>query len=225
MSLRLGILPRVPSSLVALVVLLAAPPPSAGPQIPRGDSLQRAKQLTWLNNWAEAARVLERLKRSGRLSGDEATTIFSRAVEIRGNIEALSLPSAAKELGAMLSADAVRRDSELRLQILAMKGDVEFQYDLPGAERTWKEVRRLGLERGNGPWAARAGGELGTIAFLNGEVATGLRMVVAAYLKAELYGDSTAKVKQLTALGEGLAEFGRPADAIRFFNKALALSS
>src|SRR5258708_7511984 len=38
-------------------------------------------------------------------------------------------------------------------------------------------------------------------------------------------GDVAAQIKRLTALGEGLAEFGRPADAIRFFEKALARAS
>ena len=136
MKFRLGIRLRIPCSLVALVVFLAAPPPSACPQIPRADSLQRAKQLAWLNNWAESARVLDRLMRSGRLGDDEATRLFSGAVRIRGNIEALSLPAAAKDLAVMLSSDAAQRDPELRLEILAMKGDVEFQYDIPAAQKT-----------------------------------------------------------------------------------------
>jgi CHAT domain-containing protein len=210
---------------VALVVFLAAPPPSACPQIPRADSLQRAKQLAWLNNWAESARVLDRLMRSGRLRGDEATRLFSEAVKIRGNIEALSLPAAAKDLAAMLSSDATQRDPELRLEILTMKGDVEFQYDIPAAEKTWREVRELAASCGRSAWEARAGGELGTIAFLDGEVFTALKMVARSYLRAEMYGDIAAQMKQLAALGEGLAEFGRPADATRFFNKALSLSS
>ncbi len=37
MTFRLGIFPRVRSSHVALLVFLAGPPPSAGPQIPRED--------------------------------------------------------------------------------------------------------------------------------------------------------------------------------------------
>ena len=102
-----------------------------------------------------------------------------------------------------------------------MKGDIEFQYDLPAAEKTWTEVRALASQLGSAAWESRAGGELGCIAFLNGEVFTALRMVATAYLEAEMRGDVAAQIKRLTALGEGLAEFGRPADAIRFFDKAL----
>lgn len=216
---------RVPSSLAALIALLAAPHPAAGPQIPLRDSIQRARYFAWLNNWSAAARVLERLDASGQLSADESTTVFSKAVEIRGNIEALPLPSASKDLAAMLASSAAQTNTALRLQILAMKGDIEFQYDLAAAEKTWKEVRGLASERGNAAWKSRAGGELGCIAFLNGEVFTALRMVAQAYFEAEVRGDIAGQIKRLTALGEGLAEFGRRADAIRFFDRALTMAS
>jgi len=106
-----------------------------------------------------------------------------------------------------------------------MRGDVEFQYDLPGAERTWREVERLAVEIGHTGWKTRAGGELGCIAFLNGQAFTALKKVSTSLLRAEVYNDVAEKMKRLTALGEGLAEFGRPADALAFFNRALALSN
>src|SRR5215468_6618338 len=124
MAFRFSVLPRVPCSLMALLALMAAPHPSAGPQIRPVDSMERARQLAWLNNWSEAARVLERLEGTGRLVGDERRTLFSQAVEIRGNIESLPLPSAASDLAKMVGSDAAQRDPELRLQILAMKGDI-----------------------------------------------------------------------------------------------------
>src|ERR1017187_7101528 len=43
----------------------------------------------------------------------------------------------------LLAPNATQRDPELRFEVLAMKGDVEFQYDIPGAEKTWTEVRQL----------------------------------------------------------------------------------
>jgi CHAT domain-containing protein len=114
---------------------------------------------------------------------------------------------------------------DLHLQILAMKGDIEFQYDLAAAERTWTEVASIAKAAGRYAWEGRATGELGCVAFLNGEPKTALKRVVTAYVKAEISNDVAQKIKTLTALGEGLAEFGRPADAIRFFNRALSLAS
>ena len=169
--------------------------------------------------------MLDRLRGAGRLSADENTSVFARAVAIRGNIEALSLPSARKELEAILDTQAAQRDPTLRLQILAMKGDVEFQYDLPAAEKTWTEVGRLARETGQDAWQVRAEGELGCVAFYNGEINTALRRVVSSYFRAEVSDDVAEKMKTLTALGEGLAEFGRPADAVRFFTHVLKLSA
>jgi CHAT domain-containing protein len=211
---------------IALVVLsLAMQQPAAVRRTSPLDSFERAKQLSWLNNWAEASKVLGRLERSGRLELDERNRTLARAVEIRGNIESLSLPTAARELDRLLATKAAGDDQSLRLQILAMKGDVEFQYDLATAEKTWREVELLSAEIGNRGWEARAGGELGCIAFLNGQAFTALKKVSASLIRAEAYNDVAERMKRLTALGEGLAEFGRPADALAFFNRALALSS
>lgn len=224
MPFRIGASHRVRVSIVVVVLFLAVQQPAAVRRNSPVDSFERAKRLAWLNNWAEAARVLERLQRSGRLQLDERNGILARAVEIRGNIEYLSLPPAAQELDRLLGTDTARNDPALRLQVLAMKGDVEFQYDLPASERTWTEVERLASAIGHRGWEARAEGELGCIAFLNGETFTALKQVSASLIKAEVYNDVAGKMKRLTALGEGLAEFGRPADALAFFNRALALS-
>src|SRR5215468_4054059 len=224
MSVRVGTSHRFRFSIAVVVLFLAVQQPVAVRRTNSVDSFERAKQLAWLNNWAEASRVLTRLQRSGRLELDERNRTPARAVEIRGNIESLSLPSAAGELDRLLATEAARNDQNLPLQILAMKGDVEFQYDLAAAEKTWREVERLAGDIGNSGWEARAGGELGCIAFLNGQAFTAMKKVSASLIRAEVYNDVAEKMKRLTALGEGLAEFGRPADALRFFDRALALS-
>jgi hypothetical protein len=185
---------------IALVVLfLAVQQPAAVRRTSPVDSFARAKQLAWLNNWAEASRVLGRLQRSGRLELDERNRTLARAVEIRGNIESLSLPTAARELDRLLATKAAGDDQSLRLQILAMKGDVEFQYDLAAAEKTWRQVK-LSAEIGSSGWEARAGGELGCIAFLNGQAFTALKKVSASLIRAEAYNDVAEIMKRLTAL-------------------------
>ncbi len=224
MSFRLGASHRVRLPIILVVLFLVVQQPAAVRRSSAVDSFERAKELAWLNNWAEASPVLRRLQHSGHLELDERNTILARAVEIRGNIESLSLPSASRELDRLLATSAARNEQSLRLQILAMKGDVEFQYDLAASEKTWSEVERLAVEIGHSGWEARAGGELGCIAFLNGQAFTALKKVSASFIRAEVYNDVAEKMKRLTALGEGLAEFGRPADALRFFDRALALS-
>src|SRR5690349_15610911 len=103
MPFRIGASKRVRVSIVLVALFLAVQQPAAVRRNSPADSFERAKRLAWLNNWAEAARVLERLQISGRLQLDERNTILARAVEIRGNIESLSLPSAAQELNHLLA--------------------------------------------------------------------------------------------------------------------------
>jgi len=181
--------------------------------------------LAWLNNWAEAAKVLDRLDREGFEFFDEGTALFARAAQIRGGIESMSLPEAADEIAFMLDASPARNDPELRVQLLAVKGDIEFQYDLSAAHETWEGARQLASREGLDIWRARAEGELGTIAFLNGEIYAAVKLVSGALLKAEISGDVAAQIRYRTAMGEGSAEFGRTGDAIRFFDKALALAA
>ena len=131
-------------------LLLAVPRPTAGPETARQSTLQEAKHLAWLNNWTEAAVAFDRLESSGLMPGDEATALFSRAAHIRGNIEGMSLPTAADEVASMLASGTAQNDSELRLELLAIKGDIEFQYNLPAAQASWEEARHLASSRGSG---------------------------------------------------------------------------
>ena len=90
MSFRIGASHRIRVSIVLMVFLLVAQHPAPTRRNIPLDSFERAKQLAWLNNWAEASHVLGRLQRSGHLDLDERNAILARAVEVRGNIESLS---------------------------------------------------------------------------------------------------------------------------------------
>jgi CHAT domain-containing protein len=208
--------------LTGFLILFVAPDELGGPQPVK--PLDAVRRLAWLNNWSAAADTLDELESLGRLPTDDTTALFARAVRIRGRVETLPLPKAAEEITIMLASEAARRNRDLRVHLLAIRGDIEFQYDLSAAEQSWAEARDVAVQAGLGAWKARADGELGTIAFLGGKIMTGLRLVASAALKAELYGDVAGQIRYRTALGEGLAEFGRSADAIRFFDNALQLS-
>ena len=192
-------------SRVVILLLVAVPRSSVSPETPREDRLQEARRLAWLNNWTEAAQVLDRLERSGLKPADEASALFVKAAHIRGNIESMSLPDAAGELASMLAYMPAKQDSDLRLQLLAIKGDIEFQYNLPAAQKTWEETKQLASSRGQSMWEARAEGELGTIAFLNGEIFTATKMVTGACLRAELYGAVAPQIRYRPELVERFA--------------------
>ena len=205
------------AALLGLLTLPAwqkAKPPAVEPAV------EQFQRLVWLNNWIDAAEMLQRDTKLA--TGLPAA--FADAVMLRGNLEKTSLPNASARIAHLLRDDAVRVSPELRLQLLAIKGDIEFQIDLRGAEAAWEEARSLAISSGSAAWANRAKGELGTIAFLRGQVARALNYVAFAYLNAEYLGDVAAQIRYRTALGEGLAEFGRSEDALKFFERALNLA-
>ena len=161
-------------SIVAVLLVVAAPQSSVSPDLTRKASLQEVKRLAWFNNWLEASEVAARLEGSGFKPKDEAEAHFLKAVRIRGNIEGSSLPHATDEIASMLATDAARQDFQLRLQLLAIQGDIEFQFSLPASQEAWKEVKELASTHGKSLWEARAEGELGMIAFLKGASVTAM---------------------------------------------------
>ncbi len=67
-------------SMVVILLLVAVPRSSVSPETPREDTLQEARRLAWLNNWIEAAQVLER---SGLKPADEASALFQGSAHSR----------------------------------------------------------------------------------------------------------------------------------------------
>ena len=195
----------------------------ATPPVPDSDTLDYVEHLVWLNNWADAAERLARMESRSPVSHDPRTAVFCSAVRLRGRVESGSLPHAAEQLRALLATPEATADPELRLLILSALGDVLFQYNLQEAESVWREVGRFAAERRKSIWEARSDGELGTIAFLNGEVWRALRLVSSAAVRAETNGDVASQIRYSTALGEGLSKFGRKPDAMKFFDRALRL--
>jgi tetratricopeptide (TPR) repeat protein len=85
----------------------------------------------------------------------------------------------------------------------------------------WQQALVLAQKSHDAFWENRARSELGTIAFYKGEIWRAMPIVVQSYKEAVRLNDSAAMVRELTALGEGYAEFGRREDGLRFFEKAI----
>ncbi|MBY0502674.1 MAG: CHAT domain-containing protein [Bryobacteraceae bacterium] len=187
--------------------------------------LDEIRRLVWLNNWTDAANLVDQFQASREFGLSEGVKTFIRAVQLRGNIERIPLPEAKEGVIELLGSKGAQSDVELRILLLAIKADIEFQYDLAAAEASWQEARTLSTSAALPVWTSRADGELGAIDFLNGRIFRAVRRVSVGLLQAEFNGDVASQIRYRTALGEGLNEFGRKADALRFFDKALGLAN
>jgi hypothetical protein len=70
----------------------------------------------------------------------------------------------------------------------------------------------------------RAAGELGLIAFLEGNPGQAARLVGGALLSTMASGDTGGQVRFLELLGAGFEEVNRNAEALRFFERAIKLA-
>ena len=88
----------------------------------------------------------------------------------------------------------------------------------PGLKRS--RAQKLG-EAG---WANRARGELGLVAFLQGDTNTAIVNLGQAIKVAETNGDTSSLVRWLTLFGHGFVELGRPEQAFDFYERALKVA-
>ena len=86
------------------------------------------------------------------------------------------------------------------------------------------EAQTLAEQPGEG-WANRAAGELGIVAFLEGNTAEAQAMVGKALLSAMAMGDLAGQIRQLSLIGVGLSEIGSPERALPYLDQALKLAS
>ena len=77
---------------------------------------------------------------------------------------------------------------------------------------------------GEKQWEARAEGELGIIAFLEGDSKRASTMVGDALLSAMASGDVGGQVRTLEMLGNGFNEVRRYGEALAFFERAIKSS-
>jgi len=73
-------------------------------------------------------------------------------------------------------------------------------------------------------WANRARGELGLVAFLQGDTNTAIVKLGQAIKVAETNSDTSSLVRWLTLFGRGYVELGRPEQAFDFYERALKIA-
>src|SRR5690606_13936553 len=113
----------------------------------------------------------------------------------------------------------------LRLRVLTIKGETDQDLDPTLAEQSWREAQTLAESLGDAAWANRAGGELGLVAFLQGDVGGAVVGLGQALKVAQSNGDVSSVVRWLTLFGHGYVQLGRPEEALAFYDRALAAAS
>lgn len=144
--------------------------------------LEEANRLAWLFNWPKAEPLYIRAEDLFRAKGDIRNEIYARVGRIRAQSETVSWAKVSNVLGQQIDLPIVKADPKLRLWCLAAKGYTDLDINPASAKRAWTEAQTIAHRLGQAQWEARAEGELGIIAFLEGNSRRAAVMVGDAVL-------------------------------------------
>ena len=186
--------------------------------------LDAADHFYWLNNGPAAAPLYARAEKLFSDNGDKRNELRAHIGRLRSKAETMSFVDLSRYLGEELQTPLLKEDKELRLWCLIAKGYTDVEIDYRATKRDWLEARDLAKSLGQHQWITRANGELGLVAFLEGNPGHAARLLGGALLSTMASGDVGGQIRFLELLGRGFEEVNRHAEAIRFFDRAIKLA-
>jgi CHAT domain-containing protein/tetratricopeptide (TPR) repeat protein len=186
--------------------------------------LAEANRLYWLNNGPKAAPLYAKAEKLFAAQGDSRNELYAKVGRLRSEAETMSFVDLSRVLNEQLQNPIVRNDSRLRLWCLIAKGYTDLEIDYRASKRDWLEAQDIAKSLGEDQWVTRASGELGLIGFLEGNPGRAARLLGGALLSTMASGDTAGQVRFLELLGRGFEEVKRPAEALKFFERAIKLA-
>lgn len=185
--------------------------------------IERADRSAWLYNWYMAGPLYAEAEALFKHAGDRRNALYAKIGRLRSEWEAMSFTEVSEYLATELESGLVQGDPQLRLWILDAKGAVDLEVNPAMARQIYEEARDLARRLGDKAREARASGELGIIAFMEGDTGKSLELLGGALKTSIELKDVGAHIRYLNLIGNGLTLFGRPEDAIRYYDRALQL--
>src|SRR3954452_11276047 len=186
--------------------------------------LTEADRVAKLGNWEAAGPMFRRLEVLYRARGDVRNETYCKVSRYRAEMEVSNLEQLSSEIKAILATPLARRDLQLRQRCLETKGNVDVNLDGVAAKPTFEELREVARQRGDWDAVSRAIGELGLVAFLEGNADVAQKNVVKAILDAYWRGDTGAKIRYLSLLGQGFTHNRGPERGLCFLDRAIAIA-
>src|SRR5215471_10651233 len=151
--------------------------------------IAEAERLAWLKAWTRAAPLYSEAEKIFGSRGDRRNTLYAQISWLRGELPRLAAPEVSQRLADYLDDPLLQNDERLRLRCLVIKGETDTDLDPVVAEQSWREALTIAERLGDQPWANRARGELGLVAFLQGNVGAAVIQLGRALKFAESSGD------------------------------------
>jgi CHAT domain-containing protein len=136
----------------------------------------------------------------------------------------MSFVELSRFLNDQLQNPIMRNDPRLRLWCLAAKGYTDIEIDYRAEKQDWLEALQIAKNLGDDLLATRASGELGVIAFLEGNSGRAAKLLGGALVSTMTNGDKGGQIRFLEMIGNGLVEVNRTSDALMFFERAIKIA-
>ena len=186
--------------------------------------LAAADRFYFLNNGPAAAPLYARAEKLFSESGDTRSELHAKVGRLRSEAETMSFVDLSRFLNEELQNPIVQTDKKLQLWCLIAKGYTDIEIDYRATKRDWLEAQGIANELGEKQWATRASGELGLVAFLEGNPGRAARLLGSALLSTMASGDTGGQIRFLELIGRGFEEVNRHTEALRFFERAIKLA-
>ena len=155
---------------------------------------------------------------------DARNELYAKIGHLRSEAETMSFVDLSRFLNDQLQNPIMRNDPRLRLWCLAAKGYTDIEIDYRAEKQDWLEAQQIAKSLGDDRWATRASGELGIIAFLEGNSGRAAKLLGGALVSTMANGDKGGQIRFLEMLGNGMVEVNRPAEALMFFERAIRIA-
>jgi tetratricopeptide (TPR) repeat protein len=184
-----------------------------------------ADRFYWLNNGFKAAPLYTKAEQLFADRGDIPNQIHAKVGRLRAEAEKMSFVDVSHLLDEQLRSPFVQDDSRLRLWCLIAKGYTDIEIDYRVAKQDWLQAKDIAKRLGENQWVTRASGELGLIAFLEGDLGQAARLLGGALISTVATGDKGGQIRFLELIGTGFEEVNRHSEALKLFERAIKLAN
>ena len=207
------------------IALLAIAGASIASAQPSGyEILAKAQYYADLYNWGAADPLFKRAEMLLGVS-DLKGALYAHIGALRQD-RTRPITRISQEIAQLLVEKTfLKKDDNLRLFALTVKGDLDGEFDAAAAREDWTQVVALSKKMHNSKWIYRGEGQLGFCDYYQGDLASTQRRVTLALTAATQAGDLGAQVFFLSTMGLGLTGLNMPdASAFGYIQKAIALA-
>lgn len=196
------------------------PTPSTSDQRRLGD----ADHLAEIGDRQRSQALYQKLEQRFTVIGDTRNARYAHVSYLRGDLGQTNLQHLSLYLAEQLKRPEVQNDPYLKIRCLETKAAADLNLDGVSARPAFEQLERTATQVGEKQIASRASGNLGIVAFLEGNSSEAKWRVARAMASSIVTHDVAAQSRYLSLFGLAALEHHQPEQALWFLNKAISIA-